>query len=77
MVKAVVSGYKPTGAVTLTASTGETCSGTVTESTGDVSCKLTFTSVGSRTISASYSGDANHTGSSLENAITITVNPHP
>jgi hypothetical protein len=76
VVKTVVSGYKPTGAVTLTASTGETCSGTVAESTGDASCKLTFTSVGPRTISAAYSGNANHIGSSSANTITITVDPH-
>jgi hypothetical protein len=74
-----VSSYKPTGQVTLTASpTGETCSGTVSV-TGSGSCRLTFTSTGTRTIVASYPGDANHTASNNSGqspAVTITVNPY-
>ncbi len=75
-----VASYKPTGAVSLTASTGEVCSGTLNATTGNGSCKLTFTTTGTRTITANYSGDANHTGSdssSQSPAITVTVNPHP
>jgi hypothetical protein len=74
-----VTSYKPTGAVTLTASTGEVCSGTVVASTGNGSCKLTFTTSGTRTITATYSGDSNHTGSNSLGqtpAVTVTVNPH-
>ncbi len=74
-----VTSYRPMGSVTLTASTGETCSGTVIATTGNGSCKLVFTSPGTRTIAASYSGDANHTSSnnsSQNPAITVTVNPH-
>ncbi len=74
-----IGSYKPLGTVTLTASSGETCSGTVTAATGNGSCKLTFANMGARTIAAVYSGDANHTGSdnsSQSPAVTITVNPH-
>lgn len=73
-----VASYKPAGAVTLSASTGEVCSGTVSATSGNGSCKLTFTSTGSRTITATYGGDGNHLGSnsSGEPAVTVTVNPH-
>jgi hypothetical protein len=73
-----VASYKPTGAVTLSANTGESCSGTVNATSGNGSCKLIFTTSGTRTISAAYSGDDNHTGSnnsSQSPAITVTVNP--
>jgi sugar lactone lactonase YvrE len=75
----VTTTYKPTGSVTLQASTGEVCSGTVNATTGDSSCKLIFTTPGTRTITATYSGDANHTGSNNATqspAITVTVKPH-
>jgi hypothetical protein len=74
-----VTSYKPTGAVTLTASTGEVCSGTLVAATGDGSCKLTFTTTGTRTITASYPGDSNHLGSNNSDQnppVTVTVNPH-
>jgi hypothetical protein len=74
-----VTSYKPTGAVTLTANTGEVCSAAVSAATGNGSCKLTFTSTGTRTIIASYGGDANHTSSDSSGQtppITVTVNPH-
>jgi large repetitive protein len=76
----VTNTYKPTGSVTLQASTGEVCSGTVASLTGDSSCKLIFTTTGTRTITATYSGDANHTGSNNSTqspAVTVTINPHP
>jgi len=73
-----VTSYEPTGSVTLTASTGETCSGTLTPASGDGKCKLTFNTTGTRTIIASYAGDSNHSGSNSSGqspAITVTVNP--
>jgi hypothetical protein len=74
-----VGGYKPTGKVTLTASTRETCSGTVSSTTNNGDCKLTFKTAGTRTITASYPGDTNHTSSNNDTqtpAITVTVNPY-
>jgi hypothetical protein len=74
----IVTSYEPTGSVTLTASTGETCAGTLTPATGDGGCKLTFNTTGTRTIIASYAGDSNHTGSNSSGqspAVTVTVNP--
>lgn len=68
----------PYVSVTLTASTGEVCSGSVNSTTGNGSCKVTFTTTGPRTLTATYSGDANHTSSnnsSQNPAITVTVNP--
>jgi sugar lactone lactonase YvrE len=73
-----VASYKPTGDVTLTASTGEACSGAVAMATGNGSCKLYFVTTGTRTITATYSGDDNHTGSNSSSqtpAVTVTVNP--
>jgi len=75
-----VSSYKPNGAVTLTASTGESCAGTVAAATGNGHCNLVFNSTGTRTLTATYSGDANHMGSNNSTqspAITVTVNPYP
>ena len=74
-----VTSYKPMGAVTLTASTGEVCTGVVAAATGKGSCKLTLTTTGARTITAAYSGDSNHLGSNSAGqnpAVTVTVNPH-
>ena len=74
-----VTSCKPTGEVTLEASTGEVCSGTIASSTGNGSCKLTVTTTGTRTIIATYSGDSNHSGSKSSGqtlVITVTVNPH-
>ena len=44
----------PTGSVTVTATTGESCTGILPNG----SCLLTFQTAGPRTITASYSGDA-------------------
>lgn len=74
-----VTSYKPTGKVTLEASTGEICSANVSAATGNGGCKLTFTTTGTRTITATYSGDSNHSGSNSSGqspAVTVTVNPH-
>jgi sugar lactone lactonase YvrE len=65
------SGF-PTGAVTVTSSTGESCSGTLS---GDVgSCALTFTANGSPKLTATYPGDLNFKTSSSAK-VTQTVNP--
>jgi hypothetical protein len=47
----------PTGSVTVTASTGETCTGALTSGTG--SCQLTFTATGSHKLTAVYASDGN------------------
>ena len=52
----------PTGQVTVTASTGEHCAGTLSAGAG--SCSLTFATKGSRTLTASYAGDTNFKSSS-------------
>jgi hypothetical protein len=61
----------PTGNVTVTASTGESCSSALTAGSG--SCSLTFVTVGSRTVTASYLGDTNFNGSSSAR-VTQSVN---
>jgi hypothetical protein len=79
VLKFNVTSYEPTGSVALTASTGETCSGTLIAATGDGDCKLTFSTTGTRTITATYGGDANHTGSNNSGQnppVTVTVNPY-
>jgi len=66
------SGYgTPTGHVTLQASTGESC--TATLSAGGGVCSVTFNSAGSRTVSASYTGDGND-NPSVSSGVTQTVN---
>jgi FtsP/CotA-like multicopper oxidase with cupredoxin domain len=52
----------PTGTVTVTATTGEQCSGSLTAGVG--SCNITFVTPGSRTLTALYNGDANYNTSS-------------
>jgi len=59
----------PTGTVTVKASTGENCSGAVLTS----GCVLTFTTTGSRTVTANYSGDLNFQASSTTGAVQVTV----
>jgi hypothetical protein len=49
----------PTGNVTVSDGTGATCIGTVAAA----SCSLTSTTAGSKTLTATYAGDANFTGS--------------
>ncbi len=58
-VVANVAGTTPTGNVTLTASTGETCTATVAAG----QCGLTFNTAGARTVTAAYAGDSQHAAS--------------
>jgi FtsP/CotA-like multicopper oxidase with cupredoxin domain len=75
------TGLGPTGTVTVTASTGETCAGAAL-ATG---CSLTFLTTGSRTITATYVGDANFAGSTspastahnVTSSTYLAVSPNP
>lgn len=58
----VVGTGVPTGTVTVAASTGEKCTGTLSAGAGH--CSLTFATAGSRTLVASYAGDNNFNSSS-------------
>jgi hypothetical protein len=60
--KDVTKQTKPTGSVTVNASSGESCTGTLSPG-GMGKCQLTFSSVGSRTLFATYGGDADNEGS--------------
>jgi Bacterial Ig-like domain (group 3)/NHL repeat len=60
----------PTGTVTATASTGQSCNGTLNAGAG--SCSLTFTAAGSPKLTASYAGD-NNFNSSTSAKVTQTV----
>jgi hypothetical protein len=53
---------KPTGGVTVNASTGESCTGTLSAG-GKGKCQLTFGSSGITTLTATYAGDADNEGS--------------
>jgi hypothetical protein len=76
-----VSSYRPTGTVTLTTTgittpAGPSCSGAVASLTGNGHCILEFTAADTYTITATYEGDANHSGSnnsSQSPAVTVTV----
>ena len=61
----------PTGTVTVNASTGGSCSGTLSAGAG--SCSITFTAAGSPTLTATYAGDGNFNGSTSAGA-SQTVN---
>lgn len=70
-VTAVVSavGGTPSGNVTITADTGETCQLAAPSS----SCSLIFTTTGTRTLTASYPGDSQHLPSSGTSSHTVAV----
>ncbi|MGB9234660.1 MAG: Ig-like domain-containing protein, partial [Terriglobales bacterium] len=70
-VSFTVAPGKPTGSVTVTASTGETCSGNLVN--GASYCNITFMTSGTRTLTASYPGDANNEASASA-GFTQTVN---
>ncbi len=62
----------PTGNVVVTVSGGaETCTGTVAAGT----CSITLTNAGARTLTATYSGDANFTASSDTEPHTVNALP--
>jgi uncharacterized repeat protein (TIGR03803 family) len=63
---------KPTGNVTVTASSGESCTGALL-ATGKGKCTLTFSSAGSSTLTATYAGD-NNNNASTSGEYTETVN---
>jgi hypothetical protein len=64
--------YKaPTGKVTVNASTGESCTGTVVGGSG--SCSVTFSAAGPSTLAATYAGDSNN-NSSVSLGVAQTVN---
>jgi hypothetical protein len=60
----------PTGNVTISASTGESCTGKLYSGSG--SCSVIFNS-GARTLTATYAGDSNNNGS-VSATVTQTVN---
>jgi FtsP/CotA-like multicopper oxidase with cupredoxin domain len=61
----------PTGSVSVTASTGQTCTGVLSAGAG--SCTLTFTPGGSRTLTATYLGDSNFLASPASAPVTEVV----
>jgi hypothetical protein len=61
----------PTGTVTANASTGESCSATL--SGGSSSCTVKFNTAGARTLTATYGGDSNNS-SSISAAVAQNVN---
>ena len=79
-VTAAIGSSVPSGSVTVTASTGEAC-GPVILTGGAGSCSITFTSSGSRTLTAIYPGDSNFLGSTSAGAgqpvgdFSITATP--
>lgn len=74
-VKATGSGISPSGSVIVTAklsSTTVTC--TATLSSGAGGCSVTLSTAGSWTLTASYAGDTNYSGSSTSAGTPQTVN---
>jgi hypothetical protein len=68
-VGGVAGGVSPTGIVTVKANTGENCSALVSAGT----CSLIFTTSGTRTVTASYSGDSNYLASSTTTSVQVSV----
>jgi len=60
----------PTGTVAFTASTGESCTASLSQGAG--ACDLSFTTGGPRTVTATYSGDQNFAASKSAK-ITATI----
>jgi len=59
----------PTGTVIVTASTGESCTGGLSAGVG--SCTMIFTTGGTRTLTAAYSGDTNFIGNTSAGATQV------
>jgi len=59
----------PTGTVTVSATTGETCMAAVSAG----SCSVTFVSGGQHTVTASYSGDSNFSSSSTTISVQVSA----
>jgi hypothetical protein len=59
----------PTGTVTVAANTGEVCSAVVAAG----GCSIIFSTAGSRTVSAHYSGDTNYLPSSSSSSVQVIV----
>lgn len=66
-VSGVPGGVAPSGTVTVTANTGETCSASVSSG----ACSLTFAASGTHTLTASYTGDANYLASSASSSVQV------
>jgi len=64
-------GGLPTGTVTVTTSTGQTCNGTLSQGTG--SCSLTFTASGLSQMAATYAGDYNWNTSTSAQVTQVVV----
>jgi uncharacterized repeat protein (TIGR03803 family) len=62
---------RPSGNVTVNASTGESCTGTLSAG-GTGKCQITFSSAGSRTLTAMYAGDDDNAGS-VSKSVAETV----
>ena len=71
-ITAAGPGAGPTGSVTVAASTKESCTATLDSSTHTGSCSITFSTTGSRTLTASYGGDSN-LNSSTSSLVSQTV----
>src|SRR5579871_1332004 len=69
--KATGTGVGPTGSVTVTANTRESCTSALSSLAG--SCSIAFTSSGSRTVAARYAGDNNFNASTSGN-VSQSVN---
>jgi hypothetical protein len=67
----VTGNGSPTGSVTVNATTGESCTGSLTLGVG--SCAITFNTSGTRILTAAYSGDANFAGATSA-GVSQTVN---
>ena len=66
----VSTSFIPSGMVTVTANTGESCAGSVSSG----SCAITFSTAGNRTVTANYNGDANFNGSTSASRPVSIVN---